>query len=55
MLAGFADAGGSVLVGAECLELAGIAVEDLPAGCAIGTFPVVERLLGQPGTRTLSW
>ncbi|RKZ19122.1 hypothetical protein DRQ50_02715 [bacterium] len=55
MLAGFAAAGGCVLVGADCLKLAGFAVDDLPAGCAIGTFEEVERRLGRPGTRTLCW
>ena len=55
MLAAFADAGGRALVGAECLKLAGIAQDTLPAGCDIGTFPLVEELLARPGTRTLSW
>ena len=47
--------GGRVLVGTECLALAGMSEDSLLPGMELAKFPVVEEILGLPGTRTMTW
>ncbi len=47
--------GGRVLVGTECLSLAGMGEDQLLPGMELAKFPVMEEILGQPGTRTMTW
>ena len=47
--------GGRVLVGTECLALAGLKEENLLPGMEMAKFPVMEEILGRPETRTMTW
>jgi len=47
--------GGRVLVGTECLSLAGLCENNLLPGMELAKFPVMEEILGSPGTRTMTW
>jgi len=51
----FQDEGGRVLMGKECLALAGLSEADLLPGMEVAKFPVMEEILGRPGTRTMTW
>ena len=55
LLAAFVADGGRVLVGRECLKVAGLEGAALPAGCDLAHFATVEALLRRPDLRTLSW
>jgi predicted peroxiredoxin len=55
ILASFVAEGGSVLVGAECLQAAGLSMDGLPEGMALADIPTVSAMLGDPAVRTLSW
>ncbi len=47
--------GGRVLVGAECLSLAGLDKDNLLPGMELAKFPVLEEILSRPETRTMTW
>gem|GEM_PF-3271513 len=55
LLKGFLAEGGRALAGAECMKLAGIGQDQLPAGVTLATFEVLEGLVGQDGTRIISY
>ena len=55
LLDGFLAEGGKGLAGAECLKLAGVDKDRLPAGVGIAEFSLVEELLSRPGIRTMTW
>ena len=47
--------GGRVLVGAECLSLAGLSAENLFPGMELASFPLLEEILARPNVRTMTW
>jgi len=47
--------GGRVLVGKECLSLAGLGEDSLMPGMEIAKFPVMEEILSRPETKTMTW
>lgn len=55
LLKAFQVDGGRVLVGTECLALAGLGEDSLMPGMELAKFPVMEDILGRPGTRTMTW
>lgn len=55
LLAGVLQGGCRVLVGGECLKLAGLAPGDLPAGVGVAAVDVLEGVLLQPGLRIMTW
>ncbi len=55
LLKAFQVDGGRVLVGAECLTLAGMGEDNLLPGMELAKFPVMEEILGKLGTRTMTW
>lgn len=55
LLKAFQADGGRVLVGTECLSLAGMGEDDLLPGMELAKFPVMEEILGRPGTQTMTW
>ena len=55
LLESFVSEGGQVLVGGECLKAIGLSGQDLPAGCIVADFAVLETLLSQPDIKILGW
>ncbi|PID80965.1 hypothetical protein CSB20_04830 [bacterium DOLZORAL124_64_63] len=55
LLRAFQAEGGQVLVGAECLKLAGLGPEHLFTDMRIAKFPLIEEALSVPGVVTLTW
>lgn len=55
MLQLYVAEGGRVLVGRECLKLAGLERLDLPEGLEIAAFPVVEELMSIPDIKIITW
>lgn len=55
LLKSFQVDGGRVLVGTECLALAGLGEDDLLPGMELAKFPVMEEILSREGTKTMTW
>lgn len=55
MLAAFIADGGQVIMCAACSAAAGLTKDDYIDGVTMGTWPVVEGLLFDPGVVTLAW
>jgi len=55
MLQSFLANGGRILVGAECLTLAGLNAEHLMPGMELAKFPLIEEILSRPEVRTMTW
>jgi sulfur relay (sulfurtransferase) complex TusBCD TusD component (DsrE family) len=55
MLAAFMADGGVVIMCQACSQAAGLTIDDYIEGVQMGSFPVVESWLFDPGTKTLSW
>jgi predicted peroxiredoxin len=55
LLEAFQSEGGQVLVGTECLALAGMDPDCLLPGMELAKFPVMEKILSRPGIRTMTW
>lgn len=55
MLTAFMADGGKVIMCAACSAAAGLTQEDYIDGVVMGTWPVVEELMFDPNTTTLSW
>jgi predicted peroxiredoxin len=55
LLAAFTAEGGRGLAGAECMKLAGLGAEQLPAGVEAASFPVVEAAIGADGARSITF
>ena len=54
MVKAFQVDGGRVLVGTECLTLAGMGEGNLLPGMELAKFPVMEEILSRPKTRTMT-
>nr|MEE4269137.1 hypothetical protein [Candidatus Krumholzibacteria bacterium] len=55
LLEAFHTEGGRVLVGKECMGLAGINPDDLPAGYEVAAFPVTEEIMAIPDLKIITW
>ena len=55
MLAAYQAEGGELLVGKECMGLAGIDEEQLPAGAEVAAFPRTEALMATPDLKIITW
>ena len=55
LLKAYQDDGGQVLVGTECLALAGLDSDNLLPGMELAKFPVMEEILARSGTKTMTW
>lgn len=54
-LAAFMADGGQVIMFGACSTAAGLTEADYIDGVTMGSFPVIEKWLSGPDTRTLSW
>ena len=55
ILKAFQAEGGRILVGNECLKLAGLSSETLPAGIEIAAFPLMQELMSIPDLKIITW
>jgi len=55
MLTAFMKDGGQVIMCQACSKAAGLTLDDYIPGVVMGDWPMVEKALFDPNTKTLSW